>query len=64
MKHKFSKSRNIDEMKVRLDGQEILKRKLLISWINLYIYIYIYKTKAFETPTIFHVTTIFFFFLI
>ena len=41
MKHKFSKSRNIDEMKVRLDGQEILKRKLLISWINLYIYIYI-----------------------
>ena len=29
----------------------------------LFIYIYIYKTEAFEAPTIFHVTTIFFFFL-
>ena len=28
-----------------------------------YIYIYIYKTEAFEAPTIFHVSTIFFFFL-
>ena len=35
MEHKFSKSRNRDEMKVRLDGQELLKRELLISWINI-----------------------------
>ena len=34
MEHKFSKSRNRDEMKVRLDGQKILKKELLISWIN------------------------------
>ena len=34
MERKFSKSRNRDEMKVRLDSQEILKKELLISWIN------------------------------
>ena len=27
------------------------------------LYIYIYKTETFETPTIFHIITIFFFFL-
>ena len=30
-------------------------------WTLVYIYIYMYKTETYETPTIFHVTTIFFF---
>ena len=31
MERKFSKSRNRDEMKVRVDSQEILKKELLVS---------------------------------
>ena len=38
--------------------------RIIIIIIIIYIYIYIYiKPEAFEAPTIFHVTTILFFFL-
>ena len=37
----------------------LLGFKWLLNGVDIYIYIYIYKTEVFEILTIFHVSTIF-----
>ena len=48
---------NMKRVDLSLTCKQENERKLIVGLMML-IYIYIYKTETFETPTIFHINTI------